>query len=43
MLIEARVGQMPSPWHLLRLVPPPFATGKPAPPNPLGEPAAKSA
>lgn len=26
-LIEARVGPMPSPWHLLRLVPPPFAGG----------------
>jgi acetolactate synthase-1/2/3 large subunit len=24
-LIEAKVGPMPSPWHLLRLVPPPFA------------------
>lgn len=42
-LIEARVGPMRSPWHLLRLVPPPFAAGKPAPPNPLGDPVAKSA
>jgi acetolactate synthase-1/2/3 large subunit len=25
-LIEAKVGAMPSPWHLLRLVPPPFAS-----------------
>ncbi|WP_028349732.1 thiamine pyrophosphate-binding protein [Bradyrhizobium murdochi] len=24
-LIEVKVGPMPSPWHLLRLVPPPFA------------------
>ncbi len=38
-LIEARVGEMPSPWHLLRLVPPPFAAGVAAPPNPLGVPA----
>lgn len=37
-LIEARVGTMPSPWHLLRLMPPPFAPGRPAPANPLGEP-----
>lgn len=36
-LIEARVQPMPSPWHLLRLVPPPFAAGRPAAPNPLGE------
>jgi acetolactate synthase-1/2/3 large subunit len=42
MLIEARVGPMPSPWHLLRLVPPPFAAGMPAKPNPLGEPAISS-
>ncbi|WP_076858383.1 thiamine pyrophosphate-dependent enzyme [Bradyrhizobium mercantei] len=26
-LVEARVAPMPSPWHLLRLVPPPFAAG----------------
>ncbi len=37
-LIEARVGAMPSPWHLLRLMPPPFASGRVAKPNPLGEP-----
>jgi acetolactate synthase-1/2/3 large subunit len=37
-LIEARVGEMPSPWHLMRLTNPPFAKGRPAPPNPLGEP-----
>ena len=37
-LIEARVGAMPSPWHLLRLIPPPFARGPKSPPNPLGEP-----
>ena len=37
-LIEARVGEMPSPWHLLRLMPPPFAAARPSPPNPLGEP-----
>jgi Thiamine pyrophosphate enzyme, N-terminal TPP binding domain len=37
-LIEARVGVMPSPWDLLRLKPPPFARGRPAPANPLGEP-----
>jgi acetolactate synthase-1/2/3 large subunit len=38
MLIEARVGEMPSPWHLMRLTNPPFVKGQPAPPNPLGEP-----
>jgi thiamine pyrophosphate-dependent acetolactate synthase large subunit-like protein len=37
-LIEARVGVTPSPWHLLRLMPPQFAGGRPAPANPLGEP-----
>jgi acetolactate synthase I/II/III large subunit len=37
-LIEVHVGAMPSPWHLLRLMPPPFAAGRPAPANPLGEP-----
>jgi len=41
-LIEARVGTMPSPWHLLRLSPPPFAAGHPAAPNPLGEPAPRA-
>jgi len=35
-LIEAQVGQMPSPWHLLRLMPPPFAFDKKVAPNPLG-------
>ncbi len=34
LLIEARVEEMPSPWHLInRLSPPP----QPPPPNPLGE------
>ena len=42
-LIEVRVGTMPSPWHLLRLVPPPFAAGRQAAPNPLGEPAPREA
>ncbi len=42
-LIEARVGTMPSPWHLLRLSPPPFAANRPAAPNPLGEPPAPAA
>ena len=37
-LIEARVSVMPSPWHLLRLMPPPFAAGRSAPANPLGDP-----
>ena len=37
-LIEARVEDMPSPWHLVRLNP--MQTGRhDAPPNPLGEPA----
>lgn len=35
-LIEAPVGAMPSPWHLMRLTPPP-AGAFVAPPNPLGE------
>jgi acetolactate synthase I/II/III large subunit len=38
-LVEARVGEMPSPWHLMRLTNPPFVRGVAAPPNPLGEPA----
>lgn len=42
-LIEARVGTMPSPWHLLRLSPPPFAAGRSASPNPLGEPPTRDA
>jgi acetolactate synthase-1/2/3 large subunit len=37
-LIEAPVGEMPSPWHLMRLSSPPFPEG--TPPNPLGEPKA---
>lgn len=37
-LIEARVDTMPSPWHLLRLSPPPFAAGRASAPNPLGDP-----
>lgn len=41
MLIEARVGRMPSPWHLLRLVPPPFAAGRAVPPNHVGQPPAQ--
>jgi acetolactate synthase-1/2/3 large subunit len=36
-LIEASVGAMPSPWHLMRLEVPPFAKGGSAPANPLGE------
>jgi acetolactate synthase I/II/III large subunit len=31
LLVEVRVAQMPSPWHLLRLLPPPFASGRKAP------------
>lgn len=42
-LIEARVLPMPSPWHLLRLIPPPFARGTKPGPNPLGEPAPSGA
>ncbi|MFC0386062.1 thiamine pyrophosphate-dependent enzyme [Muricoccus vinaceus] len=42
-LIEARVGEMPSPWHLMRLSNPPFVKARPAPPNPLGEPAPRLA
>ncbi|MCR0981192.1 thiamine pyrophosphate-dependent enzyme [Roseomonas populi] len=42
-LIEARVGGMPSPWHLMRLRNPPFVKAQPAPPNPLGEPPSASA
>lgn len=38
-LIEAPVGEMPSPWHLMRLTMPAESTGFHAPPNPLGEPA----
>lgn len=38
-VIEAKVGVMPSPWHLLRLQPMKGMTGPAAPANPLGEPA----
>lgn len=34
-LIEAPVKEMPSPWHLMRLTPPP--PGLPVPPNPFEE------
>ncbi len=34
-LIEVRVGEMPSPWHLLRLKPMAGVKTQPAPPNPL--------
>lgn len=38
-VIEVSVGEMPSPWHLMRLQQPPFAKApRPAPPNPLGDP-----
>lgn len=37
-LIEIPVGDMPSPWHLMRLTPPPPSYVAPA--NPLGEPKA---
>jgi acetolactate synthase-1/2/3 large subunit len=41
-LIEVSVSEMPSPWHLMRLQQPPFAKApRPAPPNPLGEPASR--
>lgn len=36
-MIEAKVGVMPSPWHLLRLQPMKGMTGPAAPANPLGE------
>lgn len=38
-LIEARVGEMPNPWHLVRLQMMPGLVYQ-APPNPLGEPRA---
>lgn len=38
-LIEARVGDMPNPWHLFRLQPPFGRPSRSAPPNPLGDPA----
>ncbi|PZP91347.1 MAG: thiamine monophosphate synthase [Variovorax paradoxus] len=36
-MIEAKVGVMPSPWHLLRLQPMKGMAGPAAPANPLGE------
>lgn len=39
-MIEAKVGCMPSPWHLLRLQPMKGMTGPAAPVNPLGQVAA---
>jgi len=36
------VGQMPNPWPLMRLNPPPFGAGAAPPPNPLGEPPARA-
>ena len=36
-MIEAKAGVMPSPWHLLRLQPMKGMAGPPAPANPLGE------
>jgi acetolactate synthase-1/2/3 large subunit len=38
-LIEARVGDMDDPWHLLRLRAPAVPGAHQPPPNPLGEPA----
>ena len=40
-LIEAPVGEMPGPWHLMRLTVPPASTGFTAPPDPLGGPEAR--
>lgn len=39
-MIEVKVGVMPSPWHLLRLQPMKGMAGPAAPANPLGEDAA---
>ena len=36
-MIEVKVGVMPSPWHLLRLQPMKGMSGPAAPANPLGE------
>lgn len=36
-MIEVTVGELPSPWHLLRLQPMKGATGPAAPANPLGK------
>lgn len=38
-VIEAKMGEMPSPWHLFRLKAPLKLSSRAAPPNPLGEPA----
>ncbi len=38
LLVDVPVGDMPSPWPLMRLTPPPFAAGAAPPPNPLGPP-----
>lgn len=37
-LVEVKLGVVPSPWHLLRLQPMKGMTGPAAPANPLGEP-----
>lgn len=37
MMIEVKIGVVPSPWHLLRLQPMKGMTGPAAPANPLGE------
>ncbi|MCK9512734.1 MAG: thiamine pyrophosphate-binding protein [Pigmentiphaga sp.] len=36
-LVEVKIGVVPSPWHLLRLQPMPGMSGPAAPANPLGE------
>lgn len=38
-LIEVKLGEVPSAWHLMRLKAPAFARAAVAPPNPLGVPA----
>lgn len=38
LLVDVPVGPMPSPWPLMRLMPPPFGAGAAPPPNPLGPP-----
>ena len=38
-MIEVKIGVVPSPWHLLRLQPMKGMSGPAAPANPLGEPA----
>jgi acetolactate synthase-1/2/3 large subunit len=42
-LLEARVDELPSPWHLFRLQAPFGKASFPAAPNPLGEPVRESA